>query len=502
MRRDLSLNDFLQIRVRSTPERTALISAKEEVSYRQLHRRTEMLASGLREKGIRGGDRIALLAGNCTEYFEVLLAAARLGAYVVPINWRSTPGEIKSVIALTAPQALIVAAEHLPQVEGLPKEGLSLSALLAPGSYPGFMPFEDLYRKPNLEFHPADERAPLVILPTAAVGGTPRGAILTHRNLITAGLTLITSLALTDQDRHLAALPLFHITSLSMSLAMILVGATNVLSKNFDAAESCRLIDTHRVTLLASFPPVLSMLLEARAESGAPWDSLRYVLGLDSPEVIQRLLTETAAQFWTGFGQTETSGVVTLGSVAKRPGSAGRPVAMAVVDCLRESGARAGVGDAGEIVVQGPLVFSGYWRDPGATAHAFRGGWHHTGDLGKFDSEGYLHYLGRKPEKELIKSGGENIYPAEVEGVLNEMPEVRAVCVFGVPDDRWGEAVKAVIELAPGAHLTSEQVQAEVVGNIASFKKPRQVEFVDSLPRTKSGEIDRPAVKTAYGARE
>jgi long-chain acyl-CoA synthetase len=314
-----------------------------------------------------------------------------------------------------------------------------------------------------------------------------------------AGCQLIASLALTSDDRHLAALPLFHITGLGMSLATLQAGGANVVTEGFDPAAASKLIDDHNVTLLADFPPVLSMLLDARQESKGKWNSLRYVLGLDAPDVIQRLHTETKAKFWTGFGQSETTGVVTLMPVEERPGAAGRPLPVAQVRCLNQAGAEVPVGETGEIAVRGPLVFAGYWRDPDATDFAFRNGWHHTGDLGKFDPDGYLFYAGRKPEKELIKSGGENVYPAEVERVIQEMPEVSAVCVIGVPDEQWGEAVKAVVQLVSGSSLSPGDIADAVASRIASFKKPRYVDFVEDMPRDASGEIDRQAVKQAHG---
>ncbi len=157
------------------------------------------------------------------------------------------------------------------------------------------------------------------------------------------------------------------------------------------------------------------------------------------------------------------------------------------------------IGEAGEIVVRGPTVFQGYWRDPDATYYAFRDGWHHTGDIGKFDEEGYLYYVGRMPEKDLIKSGGENVYPAEVEHAIQEIPEVDVVCVIGVPDETWGESVKAVVVLKGGASLSAEEIQDAVASRIASYKKPRIVEFTDELPRDPDGDIDRAAVKERYG---
>jgi len=257
------------------------------------------------------------------------------------------------------------------------------------------------------------------------------------------------------------------------------------------------MIDTHGVTLMADFPPVLQMLLEARGE--ASWDSLKIVFGLDSPDVIHKLQSETGARFWTGFGQAETTGVVTIGPADERPGSAGKPLPLATLRLVDEADNDVPLGQPGEIAVQGPLVFSGYWRDPDATEFAGRNDWHHTGDLGRFDEEDYLYYAGRKPEKELIKSGGENVYPAEVEHLILELPEVAAVCVIGVPDEKYGEAVKAVVELNPGDELSEDAVQQAVADRIASFKKPRVVEFVEALPLTDFGEVDRAQVKAAFG---
>jgi long-chain acyl-CoA synthetase len=276
------------------------------------------------------------------------------------------------------------------------------------------------------------------------------------------------------------------------------VGGANVVLEIFDPAAGSNLIDEHQVTLMADFPPVLSMFLDAREAGGAHWESLRLVLGLDAPDVIQRLHAETNAKFWTGFGQSETSGVVTLMAVVEKPGAAGRPLPAARIRCVDELGEDVPVGEPGEIVVQGPLVFLEYWRDPDATDYAFRDGWHHTGDIGKFDGDGYLYYVGRKPEKDLIKSGGENVYPEEVERIIRELPQVSAVSVIGIPDPKWGEAVKAVVELEPGAELTAEEITEAVASRIASYKKPRHVDFVEDLPRDPSGEIDREAVKAAH----
>jgi long-chain acyl-CoA synthetase len=190
---------------------------------------------------------------------------------------------------------------------------------------------------------------------------------------------------------------------------------------------------------------------------------------------------------------------LTLIRVDEKPGSAGRPLPLARVRLVNEAGDDVPVGEPGEIAAQGSLIFAGYWRDPDTTDYTFRRGWHHTGDIGRFDAENYLYYVGRKPEKDLIKSGGENVYPAEVERVIQDLPEVAAVCVIGVPHPKWGEAVKAVVELKSGQALTAEQVSAAVADRIAAYKKPQSVDFVEKMPRQPGGEIDRAAIKAAHG---
>ncbi len=478
----------------------AFISANRTITHQQFLDLVDRLSSGLSREGISPGDRICILAQNSIEFFVLYGACARSGAIAVPINWRSSTEEIRQVLALAQPAALFLDDDSLGQIDELDLDQVPIRGLMGDLSMDGFQSLPDFYHptsgEPTLALTSED---PFVILTTAAVEGVPRGALLSHANLLTAGDQLISALSLTSQDRHLAALPLFHVTSLGLSLATLQAGGTNVLLGRFDPGLAVQLMDAHQVTLLAAFPPVLTMLLDARQEAGASWGSLKYVLGLDSPEVIQRLHEETGAVFWTGFGQSETSGVVTLGAVMEKPGSAGRPLPVVDVRCFDENGEEVAVGSPGEIVVQGPLVFQGYWRDHDATEYASRRGWHHTGDLGQFDEQGYLYYLGRKPEKDLIKSGGENVYPAEVEHAISTLPQVRAVCVFGVHDETWGEAVKAVVEVEPGATLTAKEVEQAVVSRIASYKKPRSVEFVDALPRTPEGHIDRQAVKETCG---
>jgi acyl-CoA synthetase (AMP-forming)/AMP-acid ligase II len=497
--RDRTIYEYVKKNAKATGSEVAIVDADRSITQAEFLERVDRLAAGLHKRGLGKGDRICILAQNSIEYFDLYGACAKIGAIAYPINWRLSAEEVQQVYQLADPQMLAVGSMYIPAVEGLDREGLRAAVLMDVGSADGFTPLADLYVDDSGEAFDVHTDDPFVIITTAATAAVPRGAVLTHANLIAAGEITIAALSLSPSDRHLAALPLFHITGLGLSLAVLQAGGANVVTEAFDPASSAQMIDKQAVTLLASFPPVLTMLLEARQASGAHWDSLRFVMGLDAPDTIQRLLTETKAEFWTGFGQSETSGVVTMTNVMEKPGSAGRAVSGVEVVCLNEAGEEVAVGEPGEIAVRGPLVFAGYWRDPDATDYASRHGWHHTGDLGKFDADGYLYYVGRKPEKELIKSGGENVYPAEVERVILDLPEVAAVCVIGVPDEKWGEAVKAVVELIPGEKISELQLADAVSSRIAAFKKPRYVDYVEELPRLENGDVDRAAVKSDHG---
>ncbi|MBM3144439.1 MAG: AMP-binding protein [Chloroflexi bacterium] len=495
-----TIYEIIQKNARLKGHRMAVISAERTFTHAQFLERVDQLAVGLSAEGISKGDRICILAQNSTAYFELYGACARTGAIAYPVNWRLSSDEIKGVLELADPQMLVVGIENLPQINGLDVTRFRVRAMIGEGTIEGFIPLSELYHPKGSPPAKVSGDDPFAIISTAAVAGAPRGAILTHTNLLTAGDQIINALGLTGRDRHLAALPFFHITGLGLSLALMQAGGANVVMEKFDPAQAVRMMDEHAVTLVADFPPILQMLLDARQATGASLASLEHVAGLDAPDAIHRLYAETNAKFWTGFGQSETSGLVTMARVDEKPGSAGKPLPVAQVRCVNEAGQDAPIGQPGEIVVRGPLVFAGYWRDPDATKFASRHGWHHTGDVGRFDEEGYLYYVGRKPEKDLIKSGGENIYPAEVENVILEMPEVAAVCVIGVPNEKWGETVKAVIELQPGRSLTLADVSRYVAGQIASYKKPRLVDFVDanSLPRDENGELDRAKIKEIH----
>ena len=482
-------------------EAPAVIQGARTVSFGELKERVDALAAGLSGVGIARGDRVCVLAQNDVAYLDLYGACARQGIVAYPINWRLTGPEVERVVERARPAMMVVDAASLPLVgDWLGAKGVAHRYQLGEGAGPGFTPFAALYRPgappPPAAVGPEDAFA---VISTAAVDVIPRGAVLTHANVLAANLTAIAALGLTARDRYLAVLPLFHVTALGMSLAHLHAGGAVVVVPRFDAEEAVRLIDRHQIAHVSDFPPVLASLLDAAEKAGSTLSSLTHVSGLDSPATIGRLHEKTRARFWTGFGQSETSGFVTIQPVTDKPGASGRPVPAAQVGIVDEYDRQVPTGTPGEIVVRGPLVFQGYFDQPDVTAHTFRNGWHHTGDVGRFEADGYLHYVKRKPEKELIKPGGENVYPAEVETVIVQMPAVTGVCVYGVPDPRWGEAVKAVVEIKGGPRPTAQQVGDFVAERIARFKRPHVVVFTDALPRGADGAVDRDAVKARWG---
>ncbi len=498
--RSFTLHDVINRNARLYGSKTAFMFGDQRVTHAQYAERTARLAAGLSAAGVCVGERVAILALNGLEYLDLFGAAARLGAIVVPINWRLSTEEVAYVIQDVAPKVLIVADEFRALV---PQEGMAgtlgylLGAALAP-----WQSVSELYREQD---NPVDlpevvDDCGFVIIHTAAVGGRPRGALLSQGGLIVASLQTQLAWHLTAADVNLGVLPLFHLAAIGLLLATQQAGGATLLLTRFDPASLVKCIDEDGGSLIGTFPPMLGALLDAAAAQGSALATLRVVFGIDVPETIARLRTSCPqATFWSGYGQTETSGSVSLAPFDERPGSAGRPTALNTVAVVDELDLPLPVGATGEIVVRGPMVFQGYWRCEADNAFTFRNGWHHTGDMGRIDAEGYLWYSGRSPAKELIKPGGENVYPAEVERAILEHPALAQVVVIGVPDVQWGEAVKAVCVLKAGHTLSAEDLIEFVGGRIARYKKPKHVVFVSALPLGSADSIDRAAVKAAYG---
>jgi len=467
------------------------------LTFAQYGDQAHSLAAGLRAAGVAKGDRIGVMAKNSLEYFLIYGAAAALGAIVLPINWRLSAEEARFNLSDCAPVVVFADEEFQPL---LAKDQLGSVKRFFNLKGGAFDPFDQALADPA-GFEPAEVATDegFVIIHTAAVAGRPRGALLSHGNVVCANIHWNYCFGLGPQDVHLNLLPLFHVGGLFMATNSFHCGALTVNMAKFDAAQAVHLIDTHGVTFFFDFSPILASILDERQRTGASLKTLRAVVGLDSPETIDRYQQTVGGTFYAMYGQTETSCVATYGRYSERPGSAGRPIPLSQVLVVDDQDRSVAVGQVGEIVMRGPMVFKGYWNLAEDTAATFRNGWHHTGDMGRFDSDGFLFYAGRKPEKELIKPGGENVYPAEVEKVILEHPAVVQTVVFGVPDPKWKEGIKAVCVLRPGVRLDAVELIEFVGARIARYKKPQYVEFVPDLPIGAGGAVDRAKAKAMYG---
>lgn len=495
--REHTLHERILENARCTPDATAFICGTAELNFREFAVQVERLAKGLRKVGLHPGSRMVVLLDNGIEAMTLYAACVRASLIAVGLNTRTSPEEMRLVLERTQPGLFVSQEKYADALAALKPsvsecvslEGVSTERSFADLLDPDFSAFGE--PSPSLD-------SGCVIIPTAAVGGEPKGALLSQRNLWASCRVHQLHFGAETLRGHLGIMPLFHVMGLTSAWATFVSGGVTVLLPEFNPAEAVAAIDAHQLTYFGSFPPILGRVLDAAKESGSKLESLRAVYGLDGPDNIQRLHQETSAEFWTGFGQAETTAFVTAGRAMERPGASGRASLLNTVALVNELDEPVSNGAAGEIVVRGENVMLEYWGMPEDTAYAFRNGWHHTGDIGRFDEQGYLHYVKRKAEKELIKTGGENVYPGEVEAVLLRHPDIAVCCVIGVADKTWGESVKALCVPKPGASPEIEEVREFVGSQIAGFKKPRIVEFVEDLP-LKDGEIDREAVKAQFG---
>jgi long-chain acyl-CoA synthetase len=471
------------------------------MTFAQIRESVECLAAGLQKSGLKKGDRIGVLGKNTLEYFLLYGAAAAAGAIMLPISWRLSAEEICFNLNDGEPRMLFADREYQPMLQELREKLRSVKGFYSlEGGEGEFSNINALmesganFEKPDIS--PEDG---FVIIHTAAVAGRPRGALLSHGNVLLANMHLADVLHLGPQDVYLGILPLFHVAGLSTALATFQAGCLNVNVLSFDASKAVELIEEKGVSVMVEFSPMLASILEQQEKTEKDISSLRAVVGLDTPETIERYQGVTGGTYYCLYGQTETSSLVTFTAYNEKPGSAGKLVPLARMRLVDDHDRPVPRGKVGEITVKGPMVFKGYWNLPEENAYTFRGGWHHTGDLGRFDEEGFLWYEGRKPEKELIKPGGENVYPAEVEKVILEHPAVMNTVVFGVPDPKWKEGIKAVCLLKEGESLDPQALIDFVGRRIARYKKPQYVVFAEELPLLEDGSPDRAKIKDLYG---
>jgi len=487
------------------PKKAAIRFADEDLDYATLAARIRHACGKLAALDVGEGDVVAFLGFNHPEMLALLFACARLRAILLPLNWRLTAAEHARVIADAKPRLVLVTPDFLGHAQAL-RDGLPTTQWLALASAPagwrdwmGVAPGSAA--KPAVA--PAHE-APVLLCYTSGSTGAPKGVALTQGALFFNVVNSVHMHDLTSADRVLTTLPMFHVGGLNIQTVPALhAGATVILHAKFDPDAAFDAIERERVTLAVLVPAQLTAMMKLARWSKADLSSLR-VLTTGSTIVSQAFVQrvhERGVPLIQVYGTTETCPIAAylrIEDARRKAGAAGLPALYCALRIVDENDNDVPAGADGEILVRGPNVMQGYWNAPAATATALRGGWYHSGDIGHVDVEGYLHVVARKYD--LIISGGENIYPAEIENVLLEHPAIVEACVVGCPDERWGEAAVAAVVLKPGARLSAADVIAMLDGRIARYKQPRAVRFVDSLPRTALGKVKREELRAVVAA--
>jgi fatty-acyl-CoA synthase len=480
--RDLTIGRWLADRARTTPDRVAIRYLGAELTYHALDRRATRLAAGLAERGLRRGDRLATLTGTSPDHVATFFACARLGVALQPISWRLAPAEIAYQLGDAEPSLLLASAEH---------EELARAA----GSAIEVARIAD----PTLESDgdvadAAEDDDPLLLVYTSGTTGKPKGALLTHANCFWTNVSFDRTAGVRDDDIVLQVLPQFHVGGWNVQpLLAWWRGATVVLEPQFDPSRTLRLLAEERVTTLMGVPATYLFLSQEPGFADADLSSLRLAVvgGAPMPESLLETWNQRGVEIVQGYGLTEAApNVLCLppDDARRKLGFAGKPYPHVDV-ALRdpETGALVDGPGVGELVVRGPNVFAGYWRNPEATAAAFADGWLLTGDVAERDGEGFYRIAGRI--KDMVVSGGENVYPAEIEDVLAEHRAVLEAAVVGVPDERWGEACAAFVVLVEGASATEQELRDHCGERLARFKVPKTFAFVDALPRSSMGKV-------------
>jgi len=501
-----NIGSFLAKRARLDPTRVGLVFEGVEITYREWNERANRAAHGFRALGVEPGDRVGLLMTNSVEYLEVFFGLAKIGAILVPLNWRLAPPELGVIAEDAGLSTVVYGMEHTAALEAI-RDDASIRTWVAVGNDvpAGEHGYESILAgsgtgEPAISGDGAD---PLMIMFTSGTTGRPKGAVLTHDNLFYDSCTVSFSSDWRRDHRVLVALPLFHIGALIYVLVDVHVGSTTVLMRAFDPAGFLRTIQEQQVNSFLAVPAMLNFMLQVPSFDAYDLSSVEWALCGAAPVPVPLLeaWADRGIAIQQVYGLTECAGgAAVLGSeqALEKVGSTGLPMFHTEIRVVDDEGTDVAPGEVGEVVISGPHVMAGYWQDPEATAATLVDGWLHTGDLGRLDTEGYLSIVDRK--KDMIISGGENVYPAEIEGVLADMPQIAEAAVVGAPDPEWGEIVCVIARAAEGQELRLDDVTAHCEGRLGRYKMPRRLIVTEHpLPRTPSGKVLKRVLREGAG---
>jgi O-succinylbenzoate-CoA ligase len=491
---------FLAKRAHLSPRFEALVDdhSGRRYTFTELDAGANRAAHLFAGLGVKPGDRVALLLMNGPEFVESFFGLAKLGAVVVPLNWRLVPDELAFILKDSGTQAMVYGAEFASAAEDLHRRGPEATGVrhwvqAGGGTRPEFAgdwsALRDAASETEADIGAADDDL-LYIMYTSGTTGLPKGVMHSHATAMWACFTLAATVEQRLKDRYLLALPLFHVGALTPMTANVYAGNTNVVLRAFDPTRAWEIIQSERITTGLAVPAMLNFMLQALDRDKHDYSSLRWIMSGAAPVPVTLIEAYAALgiEIHQVYGLTETCGPACLigpDDALAKAGSTGKAFFHTDVRVVSEHGRDAAPGTPGEVLVRGRHVMQGYWNRPEATAETIRGGWLHTGDVATMDEEGFVYIQDRI--KDMIISGGENVYPAEVENVLLAHPGVREAAVIGQPSTKWGESPLAVVVRSDPA-LSAEEVLRWCDGKMARFKQPRDAVFVDQIPRNPSGK--------------
>ncbi|MGB6066174.1 MAG: long-chain fatty acid--CoA ligase [Desulfomonilaceae bacterium] len=477
-----------------------LIFGEQHITWGRLGKRVNALAQALTDVGVGAGDVVAILLYNCPEYIELSFAANQIGATWLPLNYRLAGPEFQFILNDSAAKVLVTEDEFAAVIGKIRPQLPALKEILCVGkdAPAGETSYEELLRSrisAHVEHAEVDLEDLHRLVYTSGTTGHPKGVMLTFGNLYWKNLGHIITFGLTLEDRTLVVGPMYHVGGMDLpGTGTLYVGGCLVILRSFDPAAVLEAIQREKVTNMWLAPAMINMLFQYPAFNDYDVSSMRFIIdgGEKMPLPLIEKFREKFPQAWfaDAYGLTETvSGDTFLAKdrMVNKVGSVGKPVLQLRVRVVDELGRDVPAGELGEIVLRGPKVFKGYWKNPEATSEALRNGWFHTGDIGRLDEEGFLYLEDRK--KDIIISGGENIASSEVERVIYQHPAVLETAVVAMPDAKWGEVPKAYVVLKAGVQASLEELRQLCLDNLAKFKVPKEFEFIDALPRNPSGKV-------------